>query len=62
MRYIDSILDGIRKKEYEHDFWRYDATLLKEMLAQIHGSYSVDGVKYCFLTYFIGYPARFHRG
>ncbi|MEM1587330.1 MAG: hypothetical protein QW457_07875 [Candidatus Bathyarchaeia archaeon] len=48
MRDIDSMLDGI-EKEYEHDFWKYDATLLKNVLAQIHGSYGANGAKYCFL-------------
>ncbi|MEM2560617.1 MAG: hypothetical protein QXD53_07530 [Candidatus Bathyarchaeia archaeon] len=47
MQEIDSILDGIRR-EYEHDFWKYDVGLLKNALAQIYGSYGADGVKYCF--------------
>jgi hypothetical protein len=49
---IDSILDGVRK-DYEHDFWKYDKVALKNSINQIFASYGVDGVKYSLLHIFL---------
>ncbi|MEM1659954.1 MAG: hypothetical protein QXR17_02245 [Candidatus Bathyarchaeia archaeon] len=48
MKDIDSILDGM-KKDYEHDFWRYNAASLKKFLQEMYNLYGVEGFKYCLL-------------
>ncbi|MEM2926318.1 MAG: hypothetical protein QXO94_02485 [Candidatus Bathyarchaeia archaeon] len=48
MKDIDSALDGIRK-DYEHDFWKYDEPSLKKYLEEAYGLYGDDGLKYCLL-------------